>query len=102
MVFADLDQCGSALFGVSLVLGEAAESIRKEGRTSGLAGKTRLTSTEITHVFSDVIDCGEVQNQHGISAENHWHSDGNLVSRCWTEASDASDKGAVKLEIRGR
>ena len=62
MVFADLNPTGSALFGVSLVLGAATESIREEGRTSGLGGKTRLTTTEITHPFSDVIDCGEVQN----------------------------------------
>ena len=76
--------------------------------TSHLVGKTRLTSTQITGLFSDVIDRGEVQSKRGISAETHWHADGTFVSRWWTEANPASDplgtsdKGAVTREVMGR
>ena len=102
---------GFAFFGMALSLDAAAEPIREKGLTSGPVSKTRLTSTEITRLFSDVLDRGEVQNQRGISAETHWHADGTFVSRWWTEgnpssdASDASDesiKGAVKQEVTGR
>ena len=99
---------GFAFFGMALALDAAAEPIGEKGLTSGPVSKTRLTSTEITRLFSDVLDRGEVQIQPGISAETHWHADGTFVSRWWTEgnpASDASDesiKGAVKQEVTGR
>lgn len=96
---------GFVFFGVALALDAAAEPIREKVLTSGPVGKTRLTGTEITRLFSDVLDRGEVQSQPGISAETHWHADGTFVSRWWTEgnsASDASDKGAVKQEVTGR
>ena len=99
---------GFAFFSMALALDAAAEPIREKGLTSGPVSKTRLTSTEITSLFSDVLDRGEVQNQRGISAETHWHADGTFVSRWWTEgnpSSDASDesiKGAVKQEVTGR
>ena len=102
---------GFAFFGMALALDAAAEPIREKGLTRGPVSKTRLTSTEIARLFSDVLDRGEVQNQRGISAETHWHADGTFVSRWWTEgnpasdASDASDesiKGAVKQEVTGR
>ncbi|HCG94152.1 MAG TPA: hypothetical protein DEX20_00810 [Halieaceae bacterium] len=90
---------GFTFFGMALVLDAAAASIKEEGPTRDLVGKTRLTSTEITRLFSDVIDRGEVQNERGISAETHWHADGTFVSRWWTQAnpaSDANDSGTVK------
>ena len=96
---------GFVFFGLALALDAAAEPIREKGLTSGPVGKTRLTGTEITRLFSDVLDRGEVQNQPGISAETHWHADGTFVSRWWTEGnstSDASGKGAVKQEVTGR
>ena len=95
---------GFAFFSIVLAL-DAAASIKEEGPTPDLVGKTRLTSTEITRLFSDVIDRGEVQNDRGISAETHWHADGTFVSRWWTEANpvnDANDKGSVTQEVRGR
>ena len=94
---------GFAFFGIALAL-DAAASIKEEGPTLDLVGKTRLTSTEITRLFSDVIDRGEVQNDRGISAETHWHADGTFVSRWWTQAnpaSDANDSGTVK-KVTGR
>ena len=96
---------GFAFFGTALALDAAAASIKEEGPTRDLVGKTRLTSTEITRLFSDVIDRGEVQNDRGISATTHWHADGTFVSRWWTEANpanDANDKGSVTQEVRGR
>ena len=99
---------GFAFFGIAPALDAAAASIKEEGPTPDLVGKTRLTSTEITRLFSDVIDRGEVQNERGISAGTHWHADGTLVSRWWTEANPASDsrgasdKGAVTGEFMGR
>ena len=96
---------GFAFFGIALALDAAAASSKEEGPTPDLVGKTRLTSTEITRLFSDVIDRGEVQNDRGISAETHWHADGTFVSRWWTEANpgnDANDKGSVTQEVRGR
>jgi hypothetical protein len=99
---------GFAFFGVAMAFGAAADLSREEGPTRDLVGKTRLTSTEITRLFSDVIDRGEVQSQRGISAETHWHADGTFVSRWWTpastatDASDVRDKGAVKREVTGR
>lgn len=95
---------GFTFFGMALVLDAAAASIKEEGPTRDLVGKTRLTSTEITRLFSDVIDRGEVQNERGISAETHWHADGTFVSRWWTQAnpaSDANDSGTVK-KVTGR
>ena len=89
---------------MALVLDAAAASIKEEGPTRDLVGKTRLTSTEITRLFSDVIDRGEVQNERGISAETHWHADGTFVSRWWTQAnpaSDANDSGTVKKSRAG-
>ena len=108
---------GFAFFGVAMAFGAAADLSREEGPTRDLVGKTRLTSTEITRLFSDVIDRGEVQNQRGISAETHWHGDGTFVTWWWTQAStvtdasdasdasdvsDVRDKGAVKREVTGR
>ena len=96
---------GLAFFGASVALDTAATSMSEEGPTSGAVGKTRLTSREITRLFTDVLDRGEVQNLRGITAETHWHADGTFVSRWWTEGnpvSDASDKGAVKQEVTGR
>ena len=72
---------GFAFFGIALALDVEAASIKEEGPTPDLVGKTRLTSTEITRLFSDVIDRGEVQIDRGISAETHWHADGTFVSR---------------------
>ena len=107
---------GFAFFSIALAL-DAAASIKEEGPTPDLVGKTQLTSTEIACLFSDVIDRGEVQNQRGISAETHWHADGTFVSWWWTQAStvtdasdasdasdvsDVRDKGAVKREVTGR
>ena len=95
---------GFTFFGMALVLDAAAASIKEEGPTRDLVGKTRLTSTEITRLFSDVIDRGEVQNERGISAETHWHADGTFVSQWWTQAnpaSDANDSGTVK-KVTGR
>ena len=82
---------GFAFFSIALALDAAAASIKEEGPTPDLVGKTRLTSTEITRLFSDVIDRGEVQNERGISAETYWHADGTFVSRWWTEANPAND-----------
>ena len=99
---------GFVFSGIALALDAAAGSIGEEGTAPDLIGKTRLKSTEITRLFSDVIDRGEVQNERGISAETHWHADGTLVSRWWTEADPASDtrgtsdKGAVTREVMGR
>ena len=99
---------GFAFFGIALALHAAAASIKEEGPTPDLVGKTRLTSTQITRLFSEVIDRGEVQNERGISAETHWHADGTFVSRWWTEANSTgdadnkSDEGAVTQEVRGR
>ena len=96
---------GFAFFGIALALDAAAASIKEEGPTPDLVGKTRLTSTEITRLFSEVIDRGEVQNERGISAETYWHADGTFVSRWWTKASPASDtggKGVKTQEVRGR
>ena len=95
---------GFAFFSIALAL-DAAASIKDEGPTPDLVGKTRLTSAEITRLFSDVIDRGEVQNDRGISAETHWHADGTFVSRWWTEANPANDangKGSVTQEVSGR
>ena len=107
---------GFAFFSIALAL-DAAASIKEEGPTPDLVGKTRLKSTEITRLFSDVIERGEVQNQRGISAETHWHADGTFVTWWWTQAStvtgasdasdvsdvsDVRDKGAVKREVTGR
>ena len=99
---------GFAFFGIALAFDAVAASIKEEGPTPYLVGKTRLTSTEITRLFSEVIDRGEVQNERGISAETHWHADGTFVSRWWTEANSTgdadnkSDEGAVTQEVRGR
>ena len=99
---------GFAFFGIALALDAAAASIKEEGPTPDLVGKTRLTSTEITRLFSDVIDRGEVQNDRGISATTHWHADGTFVSRWWTEANpisdagDKSDEGAATQEVTAR
>ena len=98
---------GFVFFGIALAL-NAASSIKEEVPTPDLVGKTRLTSTLITGLFSDVIDRGEVQNERGISAETYWHADGTFVSRWLTEANptgDAGDKsheGAVTQEVTGR
>ena len=56
---------GFAFFSIALAL-DAAASIKEEGPTPDLVGKTRLTSTEITRLFSEVIDRGEVQNEGDI------------------------------------
>ena len=60
---------GFVFSGIALALDAAAGSIGEEGTAPDLIGKTRLKSTEITRLFSDVIDRGEVQNERGISAE---------------------------------
>lgn len=96
---------GFACCGVAMALGAATESISEEVLMGDLVGKTRLTGTQITGLFSDVIDRGEVQDQRGISAETYWHADGTLVNRWWTEANpahDANGKGSVTQEVRGR
>jgi len=108
---------GFVFCGIAVALGATAESISEEVLTRDLVGKTRLTSTEITRLFSDVIDRGEVQSERGISAETHWHADGTFVTWWWTQAStvtdasdasdasdvsDVRDKGAVKREVTGR
>ena len=101
---------GFACCGVAMALGATTESISEEVLMGDLVGKTRLTSTQITGLFSDVIDRGEVQDQRGISAETYWHADGTFVSRWWTEASQSGvtsdltggDAGAVKQQVTGR
>ena len=99
---------GFVFSGIALALNAAAGSIREEGTAPDFIGKTRLKSTEITRLFSDVIDRGEAQNERGISAETHWHAGGTLLSRWWTEANPVSDtrgtsdKGAVTREVMGR
>ena len=99
---------GVVFCGIALALGAAAESISEEVPTRDLVAKTRLTSAQITSLFSDVIDRGEGQNERGISAETYWHADGTFVSRWWTEANPAgdagikSDEGAVTQEVTGR
>ena len=99
---------GFVFCGIAVALGATAASISEEVLTRDLVGKTRLTSTEITRLFSDVIDRGEVQSERGISAETHWHEDGTFVSRWWTEADpvsdarDTSDKESVTQEVSGR
>jgi hypothetical protein len=99
---------GFVFCGIAVALGATAESISEEVLTRDLVGKTRLTSTEITRLFSGVIDRGEVQSERGISAETHWHTDGTFVSRWWTEADpasdarDTSDKESVTQEVTGR
>ena len=99
---------GFVFCGIAVALGAAAESVSEAVLTRDLVGKTRLTSTEITRLFSEVIDRGEVQSERGISAETHWHTDGTFVSRWWTEADpasdarDMSDKGSVIQEVTGR
>ncbi len=60
---------GFPFFAMAIALDSAAESIREDGLTSGLVGKTRLTSTQITRLFSDVIDRGEVQDRRGTLGE---------------------------------
>ena len=98
-----------ACFGVAAALDAAAASTIGDGFTNVSIAKTRLTSTEITRLFSDVIDRGEVQDQRGISAETHWHADGTFVSRWWTEVEPANDasheashEGALKQQVSGR
>ena len=81
-------------------LGMEAESISEEKLTSGPMGKTQLTTAQITDLFSDVIDRGEVQNQRGISAETHWHADGTFVSQ-WTREANG-DGDPIKRQVRGR
>lgn len=77
-----------------------AESISEEELTSGPMGKIQLTTAQITDLFSDVIDRGEVQNQRGISAETHWHADGTFVSQWSREVSGDGDP--IKRQVRGR
>ena len=84
----------------SSALGMEAESISEEKLTSGPMGKTQLTTAQITDLFSDVIDRGEVQNQRGISAETHWHADGTFVSQWSREANGDGDP--IKRQVRGR
>lgn len=84
----------------SSALGMEAESISEEKLTSGPMGKTQLTTAQITDLFSDVIDRGEVQNQRGISAETHWHADGTFVSQ-WTREANG-DGEPIKRQVRGR
>ena len=84
----------------SSALGMEAESISEEKLTSGPMGKTQLTTAQITDLFSDVIDRGEVQNQRGISAETHWHADGTFVSQ-WTREANGDDD-PIKRHVRGR
>ena len=81
-------------------LGAEAKFSREEELTSGAMGKTQLTTAQITDLFSDVIDRGEVQNQRGISAETHWHADGTFVSQWSREAS--GDDDPIKRQVRGR
>ena len=81
-------------------LGMEAESISEEELTSRPMGKTQLTTAQITDLFSDVIDRGEVQNQRGISAETHWHADGTFVSQ-WTREANG-DGDPIKRQVRGR
>lgn len=84
----------------SSALGMEAEFSREEELTSGPMGKTQLTTAQITDLFSDVIDRGEVQNQRGISAETHWHADGTFVSQ-WTREANG-DGDPIKRQVRGR
>ena len=88
------------LYFATSALGMEAESISEEELTSRPMGKTQLTTAQITDLFSDVIDRGEVQNQRGISAETHWHADGTFVSQ-WTREANG-DGDPIKRQVRGR
>ena len=79
--------------------GAAAESTKDGDLTTASVGKTRLTSSQITRLFSNVIDRGEVQDQRGVSAETHWYADGTFVSRWWKKARVGEE---VKQQVTGR
>ena len=105
MVTNDLDPCRLRIFRCSFSTRRCGSVDQRRGPTPDLVGKTRLTSTEITRLFSEVIDRGEVQNERGISAETYWHADGTFVSRWWTKANPAGDTGGKEVEtqeVRGR
>jgi hypothetical protein len=84
------------------VLSAHAQQTRQNETGAVFEGQTRLATDQITEMFSNVIDRGEVQDGRGISAETHWFADGTFVSRWWTEAHDASAEGAVEHEVTGR
>jgi len=87
------------IFLMTLTTSVRAESVVESGLASDSVRKTRLTSTQITRLFSDVIDRGEVQDRRGISAETVWYANGTFVSQWWKEASH---EGSVKQEVTGR
>jgi hypothetical protein len=84
------------------VLSAHAQQMRQDETGAVFEGQTRLATDQITEMFSNVIDRGEVQDGRGISAETHWFADGTFVSRWWTEVHDASAEGAVEYEVTGR
>tara|TARA_E500000178_G_scaffold327215_1_gene356114 strand:- start:714 stop:1211 length:498 start_codon:yes stop_codon:yes gene_type:complete len=84
------------------VLSAHAQQTRQNETGAVYEGQTRLATDQITEMFSNVIDRGEVQDGRGISAETHWFADGTFVSRWWSEAHDASAEGAVEHEVTGR
>ena len=84
------------------VLSAHAQQMRQDETGAVFEGQTRLATDQITEMFSNVIDRGEVQDGRGISAETHWFADGTFVSRWWTEVHDASAEGAVEHEVTGR
>ena len=84
------------------VLSAHAQQTRQNETGAVYEGQTRLATDQITEMFSNVIDRGEVQDGRGISAETHWFADGTFVSRWWTEVHDASTEGAVEHEVTGR
>ena len=84
------------------VLSAHAQQMRQDKTGAVFEGQTRLATDQITEMFSNVIDRGEVQDGRGISAETHWFADGTFVSRWWTEASDTSVEDAPKQKVTGR
>ena len=84
------------------VLSAHAQQLREDETGAVFEGRTRLATDQITEMFSNVIDRGEVQDGRGISAETHWFADGTFVSRWWTQVHDASAEGAVEHEVTGR
>ena len=84
------------------VLSADAQQTRQNETGAVYEGQTRLATDQITEMFSNVIDRGEVQDGRGISAETHCFADGTFVRRWWSEAHDASAEGAVEHEVTGR
>jgi len=81
----------SLALSLNVAPGATAEKGEHDHSVSDFELKTKLTTTQITDTFSNVIDRGEVQDQRGISAETHWYADGRFVSRWWQPSESDSD-----------